>query len=340
MGSVVVPHPSVTRDECDFEGLVKNLVEATLTGISVNEILWELRPGPKSGPLEYMPRATKRIPALFYGYPTALDIPDELLLNPSGLMGGLNLVQFPPNKFIIAIEKAHSGHPSVSMAMRCLTALWASFTFGLEWFCTSAQLFGIPFRKGIFEKGDAEGYNLLMSMLAQMGSAGYAAIPRNTDIEFITAPGTGAQGPAERLVELADRICDITILGQTLSTDVGNSGSRALGQVHAGVKADVVEGVADFTARMLKAQLIPAIIALNYGSLEELPDLIPDIKQLEDQLALVQRDQILFQEMGLPVDESYLRARHNVPAPTAGSTLYVPPPPTLKLRTWLTQSSK
>jgi hypothetical protein len=113
----------------------------------VSEILWELRRAPETGALECMPRATQRVPALFYRYPFTLDQHDELLLNPSGELGGINLEPFPENKFVIGIYQGHSGHPSVTAPMRCLTSLWAANVFGLEWFATNAQLFGIPFRK-------------------------------------------------------------------------------------------------------------------------------------------------------------------------------------------------
>jgi phage gp29-like protein len=324
--------PLITRNEHNFEGLIKVIVESTLTGITVSEILWELRPGPKGQGQEYMPKATFKLPALFYRYPTGLDNLDELLLNPTGEFNGINLVPWPENKFIIAISQGHSGHPSTTMALRCLAALWAANVFGLEWFCTNAQLFGIPFRKGTFEKGDTEGYNLLMAMLAKMGTAGYAALPVNTNVEFINAPGTGGIGPAERLVDLSDRICDIFILGQTLSTDVGNSGSRALGQVHAQVKQDVMEQTADYSAGILQTQFVPGILMMNYGNIEEMPTIEPDMEEPQDELGLAQRDVILFGPgpagMGLPVTLKYLYKRHNVPEPEPKDKLYeIPAPP-------------
>jgi len=87
--------PVAARSERGFRQLIADIVEARLIGISVSEILWELRPGSKGNALEaleYMPRATQRLPALYYGFPILLDQPDELLLNPTGEMGGTDLV--------------------------------------------------------------------------------------------------------------------------------------------------------------------------------------------------------------------------------------------------------
>jgi phage gp29-like protein len=305
---------------------VADIVEARLVGITVSEILWELRAGSK-GEVLWMPRATQRLPALYYRFPTMLDQPDELLLNPTGEMGGTQLVPFAPNKFIIAMDQNYGGHPSISAPLRCLSALWCSNVFGLEFVATNAQLFGIPFRRGKFQKGDVEGFNLLCNMLHSMGSAGWAAIPENTDLEFISAPSAGSEGPAERLVELSDKAVDIFDLGQTLSTDHGKSGSRALGQVHEGVKQEMISAVSDFVAETLKGQLVGPLIELNYGNRSEIPDLIPDVEAPKDELVMAQRDAILFNEMRVPISRSFLYPRHSLPQPEAGEALYVPPPP-------------
>ena len=219
---------------------------------------------------------------------------------------------------------AGNQHPSAGAPFRCLAALWAAGQFGLEWFSTNAELFGVPFRKGKFQKGDQEGYELLCRMLQQMGSAGWAALPGTVDIDFVMAPGTGGEGPAERLVALSDRMADIFILGQTLTTDVGSSGSKALGEVHAEVKAEALEAAAGFAARMIK-QLVSAVIDLNYGETSELPTVKPVIKAVKDQVADANRDKTLFGQLGLPVSLGYLYQRHEVPQPQPGEQLFVPP---------------
>ena len=43
----------------------------------------------------------------------------------------------------------------------------------------------------------------------------------------------GESLPQVALMNESDKACDILMLGQTLTTDVGSSGSRALGDVHA-----------------------------------------------------------------------------------------------------------
>jgi Mu-like prophage protein gp29 len=313
-------HPNIVRRERTFNGLIRDISTTFLTGITVAEILWEVRN------LEYMPRASLRIPARFYRYPYNLDEPDELLMNPSGDFGDVNLVPFPEQKFVISMYEGHTGHPSVSAPLRVLAAFWAAQRFGLEWFMTNSQLFGVPFRKGTFIKGDKQAFDLLCSMLQNMGAAGWAALPEGTSVEFLSAGGTGGVGPSERLIEMANVVCDIFVLGQTLTTDVGDSGSRALGDVHAEVKDEVLRAVADFTAEMLNSQLVSTLIALNYGENppQELPKLVPDIEDPVDEMSMAQRDLILFQQMRLPVKKDWLYKRHNVPEPEDDTELFEP----------------
>jgi phage gp29-like protein len=313
-------HPSIVHRERTFNGLIRDISTTFLTGITVNEILWEVRA------LEYMPRAALRIPARFYRYPYDLFEPDELLMNPSGDFGDVHLVPFPPQKFVISMYEGHTGHPSVSAPLRVLAAFWAAQRFGLEWFMTNSQLFGVPFRKGTFIKGDKQGFDLLVTMLQNMGAAGWAALPEGTSVEFLSAGGTGGVGPSERLIEMANTVCDIFVLGQTLTTDVGDSGSRALGDVHAEVKDEVLRAVSDFTAEMLNSQLVSTLVALNYGENppQEVPKLVPDLEDPVDEMAMAQRDLILFNQMKLPVKKDWLYKRHRVPEPEDDIDLFEP----------------
>jgi phage gp29-like protein len=313
-------HPNIVRRERTFHGLVRDIATTFLTGITVAEILWEVRD------LEYMPRGSLRIPARFYRYPYDLDEPDELLMNPTGDFGDVHLVPFPAQKFVIAMYEGHTGHPSVSAPLRVLAAFWAAQRFGLEWFMTNSQLFGVPFRKGTFIKGDKQAFDLLCSMLQNMGAAGWAALPEGTSVEFLSAGGNGGVGPSERLIEMANTVCDIFVLGQTLTTDVADSGSRALGDVHAEVKDEVLRAVSEFTAEMLNSQLVSTLISLNYGENppQEVPKLVPDIEDPVDEMSMAQRDLILFNQMKLPVKRDWLYKRHRVPEPEDDIDLFEP----------------
>jgi phage gp29-like protein len=319
---------NITWRERTWEGLLKDIITSWLLGFNVNEIYWEVRKNEDNGDMEYMPRCAKLIPARFYRYPMNVSEPDRLLLNPSGNFGNIQLFDWPDNKFVVAINEGHTGHPSMSAPIRCLSVLWTAQRFGMDWFQNNAQLFGVPFRIGKFVKGDMQAFQILTDMLSKMGSSGWAAIPSDTSIELLHMAQQGG-GISERLVEFADKICDIFVLGQTLTTDVQASGSRALGQVHHQVKSDLIDAVLKYVGFVLTDQYSRALIALNYGPDEkEIPSFELDREEPIDEKTIAERDAILFGnstgQLGLPVSLEFLYDRHKVPAPEEGEQLFEP----------------
>ena len=101
-----------------------------------------------------------------------------------------------------------------------------------------------------------------------------------------------------------------------------NSGSYALGNVHREVELDLYENYAAYVIDVINNQLIPAIIELNWGKSDELPFLEVELDRAEKDKQLVERDKLLFQEMGLPVSKQWLYDRHKVPAPGPSEDLF------------------
>jgi phage gp29-like protein len=299
----------------DFKETIEDVVEAIPTGCVVTEVYWETRDG------EICPRCTRRIPTRYYRYPYVIDATDRLMLNPSGTLGGTDLYDFPPYKFLVCIKQVSVAHPVFSAMMRCLAAWWVASRFGLEWFMNYSQIFGVPFRKATYTTGDNLVYQRLVQMMKQAGSASWGVFPEGTEVEILAAPGASGHMPQERLLEAADKACDILLLGQTLTTEVGTSGSRALGGVHKEVLDEIIQSAALWTCRIINTQLIPGIVRYNFGNTDplELPVLDPVIKTPIDLLQTAQAFQILFGrgagQMGIPVkkEEIYDRLEFSIP---------------------------
>jgi hypothetical protein len=165
-------------------------------------------------------------------------------------------------------------------------------------------------------------------MMRNSGAATWGVYPENTKIEVQAAAGAGGHMPQERLLEQADRVCDILLLGQTLTTDVHESGSRALGHVHKNVWDEIKESVAQYAAKVISTQLVPGIIAYNYGGdVTELPTLRPVIDAPVDLFATAQALKIICSDMRLPVSLRDLYKRTELSQPEPGEELYEPPAP-------------
>src|SRR5690606_22478307 len=124
-------------------------------------------------------------------------------------------------------------------------------------------VFGQPFRFANYDSSRPETRNELASMMEAMGSSAWAVGPDGTTVQFVETSKSGKDNPQAHLLDLADTACDLLVLGQTLTSDVGDSGSLALGGVHENVRGDVIDACGEWLAEVLNDQLVPAIAAAN-----------------------------------------------------------------------------
>ncbi|WP_226895735.1 phage portal protein family protein [Luteolibacter marinus] len=313
--------PRPARGECGFEGTVKALATGFYFGHAVSEIRWEAAAG------GWRPRATKPLPARYYGYPfeeAPQDDPeDRLMLDPEGGTGSRNFVDFPQHRFLIGVNKGHPGHPAVAAPLRSLAAYWLAAVYGLKWFMSFTQLYGIPWRHA--EVASAADDNAVKSALASIGSNGYIVTRPGTKINILDGGATSGQSlPQRELIELADKQCDVFILGQTLTSGTDGSGSRALGEVHQETKHGNVDAVADFVGEILTHQLVPAIVAVNWGERhDELPQIWAKREETKDEKAAAERMEIV-QRMGVPMSKQFVYDDLGIPMPAEGEELFQP----------------
>ena len=325
--------------ELDDCGMVKALVDAYAKGISVLEIVWQLDNGIVS------PRCYAPVPAKYLAYPQSNNEIDRLMIAPLGANYS-TLEDFPKDRFLIGVWGQGGMHPIHAANLRTLTKYWLSSVYGLGWLMQYAQLFGIPTRTAKTD-GTEDGLNKAQEMLESIGSSGWAAFGPGVEYEIHSASSAAADTlPQSHLMDVADKACDILLLGQTLTTDTGGTGSRALGQVHAGIRLDVLKSVADWVASIITTQLIPAIVRMNFGEVasEDMPYCCLEIPQTKDDRAIAERVKI-FTEIGLPMTNKYIYEVLGVPQPIEGETLfqkdmlqdpmkpevYIPPSPVEKL---------
>ena len=309
----------------NFTGTIFSLMDAVARGVAVMEIDWAVVDG------HYVPVGTRPVPASCLGFDMInANTPGGLRLLPD--RDPFNPRQFSefPHKFLVGVYLGKSGHIAKSPQLRALAPFWLARMLAQEWQMQRAELFGIPLRWATYDPGTSEAdLNRLNDLLRNMGTATYAAFPRGIDlnIQSGSVPGVaGVNEPTERLVAQADRMCDLIFLGQVLSTEEGKSGSYSLGKVHREVELDQYENYALYIIDVINNQLIRSIIELNFGSADELPYLQIELDRPLRDSELVQRDKVLFHDMGLPVAKQWLYDRHKVPIPGPDEELFEPLP--------------
>jgi phage gp29-like protein len=312
--------PRPERMEDGLESTISGLVRGYYYGHRVAEIRWD-----KSADGTWKPRCTKAVPARYYGYPyydPKDDAEDRLMFDPSGAMGARVYEDFAPNRFLIGVHSGHDGHPSVAAPLRALVGYWLAAVYGLKWFMSFTQLYGVPWRH--VEVADASDVSAVQAAMADIGSAGYVITNSGTKVNVMDAAKGGDAIPQAALLDLADRQCEQFILGQTLTSGTDGTGSRALGEVHENTLNAVVSGVADFVGGILTHQLIPAIVAVNYGERSDLPEMWARSEESKDEKAMAERDVALGITSGVvPVASAWFYERHGIPQPAAGDELLV-----------------
>lgn len=102
-----------------------------------------------------------------------------------------------------------------------------------------AELYGMPIKVAKYDPFDDVQRRKLDQDMAQMGAAPNLTLPKGVDFELLD---TSSQGKSEIFRDMID-LCNSEIskifLGQTLTTDPGRNGARALGDIHKEVEESI-----------------------------------------------------------------------------------------------------
>jgi len=294
--------------ESDIEGTIFGIAESYYEGHSVQEILWQVD---ERG---VTPRSTVKLPWRNFAYPDRNGTLDRLMLNRDGEYSLNNLEDFPHNKFIVAIKKGHGGHASQAAPLRALMTYWLGSVYGNKWLLGFSQIYGIPIRWANYS--DAKDIGIISNMLKKIGSAAFGVFPEKTKLNIHESSQSAQNLPQQVLIDNANKAIDIFILGQTLTSDVGSSGSRALGDVHNEIRLDVVDRVGDYCAKVISGDLVRPMLVLNYGDASEMPKIIIRTKRSKDAKGLAETDKILMETYPeLERSEEQIRERHDIAKP-------------------------
>ena len=325
--------PEAGDDANDFRDTVYDILDSWGKGVSVLEIDWE-RKASSVGPA-IAPKQTRWVHPQNYGYDFTYG---RLALRKGGpgLMAGVGgptmpvaypgsqengpaaFIPFVRNKFIVTKARHRSGLVTGAAMLRPLAFWWAASNFTAGFLLNFAQIFGMPIRWASYDPQNQSLLPLIEDMLQNMGSAGWAVFPTGTALELKEAVKSGTDNPQAYVHELADKQCDQLILGQTLTSDTGKSGggSHALGQVHAGIRDEIIRGAADIVEGALQ-QLVCAIVILNFGDDRLMPRATAESVREDEGLVKAQRDQVLIQS-GVALPKEWLYERHEIPMPEEG----------------------
>lgn len=320
---------------CRYDSACMSGLTAVIAGYSVQEVVWASEA--IDGRTWILPRR------IMFKRPTRFrfDIDRGLrLITRENMTEG---VPVPPRKFIVVPFNEHLTEDPHGLGIG--HALWWYSLFkrrGVAYWLIYAEKFGSPTALGKHPSGasDAEIRKLLTTLMA-FSQETAIAIPEGMTAELIEAKRSGGAEGYQLLIDYMDRMASIAILGETLTTHIGSTGSKAAASVHDEVREDICDADCDLLSAVHNDTLAAWITELNLPGAE--PPAIWRRKPVEQDLEQQTRIDKALQDMGWePTDEhirdtygtGYKRAPKPDPKPLPPALGPVPgqvPPPPVEL---------
>ena len=120
------------------------------------------------------------------------------------------------------------------------------------------EIFGMPLRVAKTSSRDEAERNRISRQLSELGFAGSAVLPEDTELEFIESSRGDAYNVYNQRVDRANSELSKLIIGQTMTIEDGSSLSQS--QTHLQVFQNLVDADADMLRDVINNQLIPRMI--------------------------------------------------------------------------------
>lgn len=238
-------------DGLAFDRLCEDLLDATLKGFAVSEIVWA-RTGNRIVPGRIVTHEQRRFVFDAEGQPRLLTFGD--------MWKGEEL---PARKFIVHRFGVKGNNPyGLGLGTRLFwpvlfkregIAFWLHF---LEKFAGPTVVGKTPYSNITDEQ------RKLLRTLQSVRTSSAITVPVGTDIEFLEASRSGTVSYQDFLAYW-DKQISICVTGETLTTDIGKGGSRAAAETHAEILEMLVDADADLLTDTLRESLCQWLIDHN-----------------------------------------------------------------------------
>jgi len=240
-----------------FDKSCKGLLQAIRDGYAVAEVIWA--PVTIEGRTWVLPQAVKpKNPSRFVFGPSG----DLRLLTWSNMLQGEEL---PARKFVVTRDGEEETEDPYGLGLG--NALFWPVFFkrkGVAFWLTFADKFGAPTSVGTYPAGATpEEQQKLLEALRALAQDTGVVIPEGMEIKFLEAQRYGTVNTYEQLARWCDEQISEAVLGETLSTNIGDTGSRAASETHNEVREELTDADADLLCGALNDQLIRWIVEIN-----------------------------------------------------------------------------
>lgn len=301
----------------NWDEALRDMLDAIGKGFSVAEIMWEISDG-KAWVRELLWRDQKR--HTFYDTEKVLEYPRLMTLeNPLG-------ENLTPNKFVVHKYRARSGTTSRGGVLRTCAWMYLFKNYSVKDWVIFAEVYGMPLRLGKYDPAASkEDREVLIQAVRSLGTDAAGVISSNTAIEFVESVKNAQGNIYDMLASFCNSEMSKAVLGQTLTTEVGSTGSLAAGQVHNDVRNDLKEADAKSLAKTVRMQIIRPLVGFNFGWDKNIPKLTAQYAESEDLL----NTSTIYRTLGEAgfdgIPKDFIHEKFGIPKPKAGQETMKPP---------------
>jgi hypothetical protein len=234
-----------------FDQLCLDLLDATLKGYAVAEIVWTRRDG-RFVPEKIVAHDQRRF---VFGQ----DWRPRLLTMQAPSDG----IELPEKKFLVHRFGVKGNNP---YGLGLGTRMFWPVLFkreGVAFWMHFLEKYASPTPVARYPQGTLpEDQRKLLSALEEMVQRGALVVPMGTGVEFLEAARSG-QVSYEGWCDYWDRQMSLCVFGSTLATYVEGQGSRAASETHKEAEEQIIDADADLLADTLRAGLFQWLIDYN-----------------------------------------------------------------------------
>jgi phage gp29-like protein len=247
------------------------LMSAVSHGFSVAEMIWDAAGG-AAVVKEIIPRPQKYFTFVDFNDPLRiLDFPKYRDPNdPAGVF-------LPREKFVFHHNGRGPGEFLRSGLYRGVAWYYLFTNYTIKDWLSFIDISGVPLRLGKYgPTADERAREVLKDAVVNLGSDAAAVISDDTTVEFIQSAISGSHTLFMDTVEYFNRLKSKRVLGQTLTTESGQSGggSHALGKVHEQVRQDIVAFDCRALDETLSQDFVRPLVDYNFGPQSRYPRIV------------------------------------------------------------------
>ncbi|WP_289145068.1 DUF935 family protein [uncultured Sphingobium sp.] len=267
-----------TMKALPWDRTTRKMLMASFNGYSVAELMW----GYRGGLFDIVGLKVRHARRFRY------DDEDRLrMLTPTNMQG----IIMPERKFWVhAVGAADDDQPYGQGLAHWL--YWPTLfkRNGIRFWNIFLDKFGTPTAKGTYPRGSSkEDINKLLLALQAIATDSGFVVPEGMVVELLGAARSGT-GDYHQLCLYMDAAIAKVVLSQTMTTD--NGSSRSQGEVHAGVKLEVVKTDADDLTDSFTTQVARWWTDYNYGPDVAAPIVRRIVEEEEDTKANAETDKL------------------------------------------------